>query len=134
MISDYYKDLILEVVTKVPDSGGGFTEAIVTSTFQGYLAPLTAFERLANQQVSVLVNAKLFTEEIITVTSRIIDGVDEYEVVGAYNFFHRYYELKKVTDSVTVIDETIVADLDYLLTLDLEIFIESGNELFLIGD
>lgn len=96
MIADYYKDLTLKVVTRTSDNAGGYTESEVSSTIRGYLAPLSAYERLIHAQTSMMVVAKLFTESVITLTSRIVDGSDEYEVVGAYNFHHRYYELKKI--------------------------------------
>lgn len=96
MLADYYKDLTLKVVTRTPDGGGGYSESEVSSMIRGYLAPLSAYERVLYAQTSMIVVAKLFTESIITLTSRIVDDGIEYEVVGAYNFHHRYYELKKV--------------------------------------
>lgn len=97
MISDYYEDLTLSVVTQTPDGGGGYTETPSTSTIRGFITVMSSYEQLASAQNKVFATARLFTEAVITMTSRITKGADVYEVVGNYNQFHLYYDLKKVS-------------------------------------
>lgn len=96
MLKDYYKALTKRVVTQVSDGGGGYTETVVDTTIQGFVALLSSYEKAQSAQIQLLAVARLFTEETLTELNRIVDGSTVYEVVGVYNFFHKYYDLKKI--------------------------------------
>jgi hypothetical protein len=95
MLKDYYKTLTKRTVTQVPDGAGGFTETLVDASFKGYIAYLSSNEQLASAQKQLFAVARLFTEETLTETNRVVDGSTVFEVVGVYDFFHKYYDLKK---------------------------------------
>lgn len=100
MLNDYYRSLTRKVITQVPDGAGSTSETVVQSTIQGYIAQLSSFEQYQSAQLKLFVVARLFTETSLAATDRIVDSENniEYEVTGVYNFFHKYYELKKKVD------------------------------------
>lgn len=95
-LKDYYKPLIKRVVIQVSDGGGSYTETFTDSDIEGYLALLNSYEQTMSAQKKLFTVARLFTEELISERDRIIDGTTIYEVVGVYDFFHKFYDLKKV--------------------------------------
>lgn len=97
MIKDYYKPLKRRVVSKTPDGAGSYTEVVADSNIEGYIAQLSSFEQNQSAQLKLFIVARLFCEESLSETDLIIDEENniEYEVSGKYNFFHKYYELKK---------------------------------------
>lgn len=94
MLEDYYKSLTRRVVTQVPDGSGGFTETNVDTTIRGYIALLSSFEQSVSAQRKLFAVARLFTTETLNDDDRVIDGSTVYQVVGKYDFFHKYYDLR----------------------------------------
>lgn len=97
MISDYYKTLTKRVVTQTADGGGSYSETLVDSDIQGFIAVMSAYEQMNNRQLGMNAVAKLFTDETLDVKNRIVDGTTVYEIIGTYDQFHKYYDLKKIT-------------------------------------
>ena len=95
-LSDYYETLTKVVITLVPDGGGQFTETETTSTFRGYVALMNAYEQVMSAQRKQFAVAKLFTKETLIAENKIRKGTIEYEIVGVYDFFHKFYDLKQV--------------------------------------
>lgn len=98
MIKDYYRTLSRRTVTQHSDDGGSYTETTADSDIQGYLQQMSMQEILSSQQIGINAVARLFTESVLSLSDRIVDSENSviYEVVGAYNFHHRYYDLKVV--------------------------------------
>ena len=84
MIVDYYRTLTKRVVTKVVDSGGGFTETTSDTTIYGWIGELSGSEVLKNQQIGNNATAELFTNVAVKMTDRVVDGAVEYEVVWPF--------------------------------------------------
>jgi hypothetical protein len=98
MIKDYHRDFTKVVVATSADGGGSYTETETTSTIKGYLQQMEMKEILSSQQLGLNATARLFTEENLSLSSRIRDPLASltYEIVGKYNFHHKYYDLKIV--------------------------------------
>lgn len=97
MLQDYYKPLKKIVITKTPDGAGGFSESTVETDFEGYIAQLSSFEQNQSAQLKLFIVARLFTTIDLSETDNILDIENniEYVVAGKYNFFHKFYELKR---------------------------------------
>jgi hypothetical protein len=95
-LRDYYIPLSRRVITQTSDSAGGFTETTADTTFYGYIAELNGQEILNNQQLGNNATSELFTETVLNLVDRIVDGVIEYEVVWVFQKFHLRYLLKRV--------------------------------------
>ncbi len=97
MLKDYYTTLTRVRVTRTLDSGGSYTETTQEDTIKGYFALLTSTEQYTSNQLGLGATARLFTDVVLFATDRIIREGETYEVVGVYNFFHRYYDLRKIS-------------------------------------
>lgn len=95
MRSDYFTALTKRTVTKVDDGGGSYTETTSDTTFQGKIQLLSGNEILVNQQINRQASARLDTDVTLSMTDRVIDGSDTYEVVFFNpNNGYPYYLLK----------------------------------------
>ena len=97
MIEDFYRTLLHRQVNKTSDGGGGFTESLVDSEFQGAIFELNGSEMMRNQQLGNNATSQLHTEEDLALTERVVDGARVYEVVWAFTDFHKRYLLKQVS-------------------------------------
>ena len=103
MKEDYYKTLYKRTVTQVPDGRGSYSETTSDTPFQGFIAVLSGYEFIRSQQMGLSATARLLTSASLSVTDRVVDTSGYfgsagavYEVVFAYNQFHKYYDLKLI--------------------------------------
>ncbi len=98
MIEDYYITLSKRVVTKTADGSGGENESIADTDFQGYIALLSHYERIASAKLGLDAIARVFTKTSLSLADRVVDGSIVYEVVGERDKFHTFYELKTLAN------------------------------------
>lgn len=97
MIRDYWKPLLRREVRQISDSVGGFTESLLDSQIQGFIAELNGSETFVNKQLGNNATAQLLTEADLKLTDRVVDGKVVYEVVWKFESFHTRYLLKRET-------------------------------------
>jgi hypothetical protein len=105
MISDFSKVLTKRTVTETKSTTSSLPEiSTVDSFFYGYIAVMNSYEVYVSMMQKVYATAKLFTKESFLALDKVIDHNGSfsalagtvYEVVGTYNNFHKYYDIKKI--------------------------------------
>lgn len=105
MQTDFYRTLKQRVITQTPDGGGGYTETVTDTAFEGFIGMLSGSEITKNQAIGNVGTARLLTATSLSKTNRVVDDVGYfseagtvYEIVWKYQntFETPYYDLKIV--------------------------------------
>ena len=93
-LEDYYTTLTRRTVTFVSDGYGGQTENTVDATIYGKIQALSGHEVFRNSQIGLKADYRMFTNNVVTVTDRIVDGGGiVYEVAFVNDVEGHHYEV-----------------------------------------
>ena len=93
-LEDYYTTLTRRTVTFVSDGYGGQTESTVDSTITGKIQALSGGETYRNSQVGLKADYRMLTNNVVTITDRIVDGGGVvYEVTFIDDVEGHHYEV-----------------------------------------